>query len=390
MLGDGFFRRALTEADNHLDDLEKAFFREGRVSEPARHMLIAGATGVATQFLLDIASAAPGWKVTGLCRRPPDNAQPNVSYVSADLLDLDSCRKAVSGRDFTHIVYAARAPHALYTAMKPYARVGIEEVQPNLAMLQNIVNAAGGPDLRHVHAVMGSKWYGIHIGPVRTPMVEADAGHMPPNYYFSQQKFLEEESARGGWSWSTSRPNVITGTRDRAGPNFISTIGAYAAICRHLGLPLDFPGKPGHYTSLQELSDAEVLAKSIFWMCQSKEAENQAFNVTNGDVFRWEDVWPDVARHFGMQVGRVRHMSLIQWMADKGEVWNDIVRKNGLRPLALDQVASWAFADFVFGWDYDVISSTTKIRKAGFHEVLDTGEMILAQLGDFQRRGILP
>lgn len=354
------------------------------------HMLVAGATGVATQFLIDHVSKTPGWTVTGLSRRPPANPQPDVIYVGADLFDLDACKAALRGKSFTHIVFAARAPHALYSEMKPYARVGIEAVQPNLLMLQNIVAAAGGERLTHVHAVMGSKWYGIHIGPIRTPMLESDAGHVPPNYYFSQQQFLEAQSRKGNWTWSTSRPNVITGTRDRAGPNFISTIGAYAAICRHLGRPLDFPGKPGHFFALQELSDAELLARSIFWMCRSKNAENQAFNVTNGDVFRWETVWPKVAAHFGMEPGRVRHMSLIQWMGDKADVWSEIVEKHGLRPLPLNQVASWAFADFVFGWDYDVISSTTKIRKAGFHDMIDTEEMILDQLKEFQGRKILP
>lgn len=353
-------------------------------------MLVAGATGVATQFLIDIVSTTPGWKVTGLSRRPPANAQPNVRYLNADLSDVETCRRAVAGERFTHVVYAARAPHALYTAMQPYARVGIEEVGPNLDMLANIVSAVDGGALRHVHAVMGSKWYGFHIGPIPTPMVESNPGHMPPNYYFAQQQYLERESKKGGWSWSASRPNVITGSRERVGPNFISTIGAYAAICRHLGLPLAFPGKPGNYTSLQDISDANLLAKAIFWMCNSKEAENQAFNVTNGDVFRWETLWPKVARHFGMETSGVRYMSLIQWMGDKGDVWDEIVKKHDLRPLKLTQVASWAFVDFILGLDFDVFSSTTKIRKAGFHEMLDTGEMVLSQLKELQAARIIP
>lgn len=360
------------------------------MTDTQHNMLIAGATGVATQFLIDHASAAPGWKVTGLCRRPPEDSRPNVKYIGADMFDEQACREAIGGEKFTHLVYAARAPHSLYTAMKPYERVGIEEVGPNLQMLTNIVSAASSDALRHVHAIMGSKWYGFHIGPVATPMVESDPGHMPPNYYFAQQQFLERESARAGWTWSTSRPYVITGSRDRVGPNYISTIGAYAAICRHLGLPLHFPGKPGNYTAIQELSDADLLARAIFWMCGSDAAHNQAFNVTNGDVFRWETLWPQLAKHFGMEAGGVRHMSLIQWMTDKGPVWDEIVRKHDLQPLALGQVASWAFVDFVFGCDYDVFSSTTKIRKAGFHEVLDTAEMVLTQLKELQERRILP
>ena len=91
-----------------------------------------------------------------------------------------------------------------------------------------------------------------------------------------------------------------------------------------------------------------------------------------------------------METNGVRYMSLIQWMSDKEEVWQEIVKKHDLRPLPLSQVASWAFADFIFAWDYDVFSSTTKIRTAGFHEMLDSQEMMLSQLKELQDAKILP
>src|SRR5690606_7384963 len=94
--------------------------------------------------------------------------------------------------------------------------------------------------------------------------------------------------------------------------------------------------------------------------------------------------------HFGMETGRVRHMSLIQWMGDKEDVWAEIVQKHDLQPLPLKQVASWAFADFVLGFDYDVFSSTTKLRRAGFHEMVDTEEMVIYQLKELQERRVLP
>lgn len=354
------------------------------------NLLVAGATSVATQHLIDIVHRVPGWSVLGLCRNPPDHAAPNVRYASVDFLDPEACRRAAEGVGITHVVYAARARHTLYTDMAPYAKVGIEDVRPNAMMLRNVVEACEGPSLRHVHALAGTKWYGLHFGPFTTPARESDPGHIPPNFYYDQQRFLTEASARGGWAWSTSRPGVISGVTEGGAPNMLATIGAYAAICRHLGLPLDYPGKPGAYTSLMELTEARQLAEAIFWMCRTPEAGNQAFNVTNGDLFRWETVWPRVAAHFGMPVGRVRHFSLVKWMADKAPVWEAIVREHGLRPLALDQVASWGFADFTLNYDYDVISSMTKIRLAGFHRTVDTEAMILEQLSDFRSRRILP
>lgn len=353
-------------------------------------LLVAGATSVATQSLIDIVANTPGWSVTGLSRNPPTKAASGIRYVAADLLDLESCQRAVKDTQFTHLVYAARAPHALYTTLAPHAPVGIENVEPNLRMLRNIVTACEGPALRHVHAVAGGKWYGIHLGPFRTPARESDPGHIPPNFYFDHQKFLIEESARRQWTWSTSRPNIISGVTEGFGTNLLSTIGVYAAFCRHLGLAFDFPGKPGNYTSLQEMTEATQLAEAIFWMCRSPTAANQAFNVINGDLFRWENIWPALADHFGLKMGRVRHFSLVRWMADKAPLWDEIVKQNGLQPLPVDRVASWGFADFLLGWDYDVISSMTKLRKAGFHRTVDTEEMILEQLTEYRRRKILP
>jgi len=353
-------------------------------------MLVAGATGVATQSLIEIVRQTPGWEVVGLCRTPPATAPEGVRFVSVDLNDAEACGRAVAGAGITHLVYGARAKHALYTTLAPHARIGIEDVGPNMAMLRNIVEACEGPALQHVHALAGGKWYGMHLGPYTTPARESDPGHLPPNFYFSQQAYLESRSVSGGWTWSTSRPNIISGVTPGFGTNLLSTLGAYAAICCHLDRPFDFPGKPGNFTSLQEMTEARQLAEAIFWMSRTPEAQNNAYNVINGDLFRWENVWPLLAEHFGVKPGRPRHFALVQWMVDKGPVWDEIVRNHGLRPLSIEQVASWGFADFLLSWDFDVISSTTKIRQAGFHRTVDTESMILSQLNEYRRLKVLP
>jgi len=350
------------------------------MNEASGKMLIVGATAAAVNRLIDLVADRAEWTVTGLCRNPPADSR-NIRWISADLFDPASCERAVGNTQFTHVVYASRAPHG---------EDGVEDVPTNLAMLRNIVAACETPALRHVHAVTGGKWYGIHMGPYLTPSRESDPGHLPPNFYFDLQNFLASESKNKSWTWSTSRPNIISDVLIGRGRNLLSTIGAYAAICKHLGRPLDFPGKPGTYTSLQEMTDAGLLGKAIFWMCTSPTAQNEAFNVVNGDLFRWENIWPKLAEHFGMKMGRVRHFSLVRWMADKGPVWDEIVEQHKLRPMSLDSIAQWDFADFLLGWDYDVISSMTKARKAGFQEFVDTEEMILSQLNGYREAKVLP
>jgi hypothetical protein len=62
----------------------------------------------------------------------------------------------------------------------------------------------------------------------------------------------------------------------------------------------------------------------MVFLSTSTKARNEAFNVTNGDLFRWKHLWPRVARLFDMPCGEVQTLSLSQWMADKDPIWDRI------------------------------------------------------------------
>jgi hypothetical protein len=112
--------------------------------------------------------------------------------------------------------------------------------------------------------------------------------------------------------------------------------------------------------------------------------------VSNGDVFRWQRLWPRLAAHFGMPVGEVRPCMLAELMADKDPVWQRVVRRHGLAASRLDEVAVWGFGDFLFRQDYDVVSSTTRLRQAGFHDVVDTEAMFRVHLTRYREARLLP
>ena len=352
------------------------------ISEPSV-LLVAGATGAAASRLVALAAGTPGWRVLGLCRTPPEIGAEGVQYLSADLADAGGCREAVrraAPQGVTHAVYAARAA---------FGEGGVEDVPANVAMLRGLVDAAEGPALRHVHLVEGTKWYGMHIGPYPTPADEDDPRHLPPNFYYDQQDLLAARAAQGGWAWSASRPAFIVDVAPGRARNLVSTLGAYAAICRELGVPLDFPGSEAAFRSLVEVTDAGLLARAVFWMLQAPGAANRAFNVTNGDVFRFARLWPRLAAAFALPCGVVRPMKLAAWMADKEPVWQRIVARHGLR-LKLAQVARWDFADFALGLEHDLCAATTRLRQAGFGECLDTPAHLLGQLAAYRAAAVLP
>ena len=345
--------------------------------------LIAGAGGASSKRLIEVLLADPDWSVVALARTPRTSAG-RLAWVAADLLDAEACRRALSGhRDLTHIFYTARAKHG---------ETGVESVAENAAMLRNVLDAVEpvATSLQHVHLVEGTKWYGMHLGPFPTPAREDDPRHMPPNFYYDQQDLLSRRQGGQRWTWSASRPGYICDFAPERARNVVAVLGAYAAIARELGVALDFPGTPAGFEALREVTDATLLARAMMFAATTPSCANEAFNVTNGDQFRWRRVWPKIAANFGVTPGIPRLLKLGTWMADKQPVWDAIVRRHGLAATALDNVADFAFADFLWSHDYDVISATTKLRRAGFHEMVDTEEMLRSQLARYREAKMLP
>ncbi|HEY4252701.1 MAG TPA: SDR family oxidoreductase [Roseomonas sp.] len=345
-----------------------------------RVTLIVGASGAAASRILEQGRADPGSTVLGLSRNRPAESGP---WLTADLNDGRGLKDALATRpDITHIVYASRAPHG---------ETGVEDVPGNLRMLRNLVEAAEAslPRFAHIHLMQGGKWYGSHIGPYRTPAREDDPRHLPPNFYYDQQDFVVARQQGQSWVWSASRPNFVLDMAPGRARNMVSTLGAYAAICRELRVPFDFPGKPGTWNALRELTDAGLLAQGVLWILGEPRCANRAFNLSNGDSFRWRDLWPFLAEQFGVQAGTVRSLSMKHWMADKAPVWEAIRQRHGL-VLPIGQVASWDFADFFLGMDYDVLASMAAARTAGFTGFVDTWAMFADQIAGYRAAGILP
>jgi nucleoside-diphosphate-sugar epimerase len=138
------------------------------------------------------------------------------------------------------------------------------------------------------------------------------------------------------------------------------------------------------------MTDADLLAKATVWAATDPGCANEAFNINNGDLFRWSEMWPEIARSFGMEAAPPLPMSLDEVMADKAPLWDRMVARHGLAPNPYSDVSSWRFGDFVFRWDYDVIADGSKARRHGFHEFVDSKAMFLRIFEDFRARRVIP
>lgn len=350
--------------------------------KPSKTALVVGANGVIGRNLIDYLMTLPEWNIIGVSRRGGEDVN-RLQYVAADLLnEEDAFAKLGNLTTVTHIFYAA------YQDRPTWA----ELVQPNLAMLVNVVNAIEpiAPNLQHISLMQGYKVYGAHLGPFKTPAKETDAHHMPPEFNIDQQQFLEQRQPGTNWTWSALRPSVVSGFALGNPMNLAMVIAIYASISKELGLPLRFPGKPGAYNSLLEMTDANLLARATVWAATDERCANQAFNITNGDLFRWNELWPKIAAFFDLETAPPLPMSLEVVMSDKEGLWNSMVEKYDLMRNSYKDVSSWRFGDFVFSWDYDFFSDSSKARRFGFHDFIDTEKMFMDIFEEFRQRKVIP
>ncbi|MDZ7676910.1 MAG: NAD-dependent epimerase/dehydratase family protein [Acidimicrobiales bacterium] len=336
----------------------------------------------------------PGWEVTAVSRRPVELA--GVEHVPLDLTDEEACRSAIASRAFagtTHVVFAA-----LQEAPDLYAGwLDRDLMERNLTMFR----AAMEPlvehcrsTLEHVSLLQGAKAYGFHVGRSPVPGKEDDGRVEHDNFYFLQEDRLRDLAAGESWSWTVLRPQIVFGDSVGSPMNLLPAIGAYAAMERAQGRALGFPGGE---RSVQEAVDVRLLARALAWAAAAPEARDEVFNVTNGDVFDWHEVWPAIADALGMEVGDPAPQRLTDTMPERSTEWASIVDRHGLRaPRDLHAFvgSSWQYGDILLGAmgerPLPALLSTVKIRRAGFDDCIDTEVMFREWFARLQASGMLP
>lgn len=357
-------------------------------------VLIAGATGVVGHAALAHFATLPQWRVVAVSRRRPELPEGfDGEHLALDLADPEACRAALSARgDVTHVVYAA-----LFE--KPGLVRGwreADQMQANLAMMRNLLEplTAGPARIEHVNLLQGTKAYGVHLHPVAIPARESSPRDPHENFYWLQEDWLRERAARAGFGITIWRPQLVFGDQLGVAMNLIPVIGACAAVCRELGEPMGFPGGPAN---ILEATDARLLARALAWAAEAPAARGETFNVTNGDVFVWRNVWPAICDALGVPAGPDAPRQIARWLPQQEAAWERSAARHGLRRTPLAQLLgeSHHYADFCFGYHAreappPVIVSTIRLREAGFGDCIDTERMFREWFGVLQRKRILP
>ncbi|MCQ1956845.1 SDR family oxidoreductase [Arthrobacter sp. zg-Y826] len=343
-------------------------------------VLVAGAGGVIGRHAAD-EYARRGWKVRGASRRPVPGA--DWEHLSVDLLDADKAREGLApAADTTHLVFGA------YIERPTSAELS----EVNTALLRNTLDglhAAGAP-LRHVTLYQGGKAYGAHLGYFNAPAKERDPRLIQPNFYYDQEDLLREVAAERGFTLTVLRPEGVIGYATGNPMNLLMAIAVYASISKELGQPLRFPGTVAAYDALYQVTDAELLARAAVWAGSEPTAAGEIYNITNGDQFRWRQLWPAFARYFGMEYAEPQPVPLTDAMPQYGALWEQMTARYGLEQIPYEDLVRWEFADFIFRSEFDNVSSTIKARQAGFADCLDSEDRFLELFDRLAQQRIIP
>ena len=346
-----------------------------------RVALIVGENGIVGRNVAKYLQSRDNWdEVIITSYREPDFDTTAV-FVRMDLTDPAAVEN--NAADVSLVFYAA------YLEKKTLA----EQTATNIGLLQNLVLGLEKVALgfKHLTCIQGSKAYGAHLGKYKTPALETDSRHFPPNFYYSQQDFLITQSAGKAWSWTAVRPDIMVGFAVGNPMNMANLIAVYATLCRELNVPFRFPGSDKAYQVLVNITDSEILAKGMEYAALHEECYGQIYNITNGDIFRWEQIWTKMADYFHVGMDSPITFPLADYMADKEEAWAAIVKKYGLKPHTVRELANWPFGDFIFNVEADAFFDVNKFRRAGFQEMqVESFESFKNTFDELKAQNIIP
>jgi nucleoside-diphosphate-sugar epimerase len=350
--------------------------------------VVFGASGIIGRNLAERLASSGSWDVVSVARHAHSDL-PGTRPISCDLTDgADAKRTLSAAKDATHAFFCTWSRHDNEA----------ENCRVNGLMVHNGLEAlAANGALRHCALVTGLKHYlgpfdNYATKPVETPFHENLPRVPGDNFYYAQEDQLLEMAAKYKFNWSVARPHTIIGYGPGAAMNMGTSLAIYATLARETGIPFVFSGSPQSYNGLVDMTDARLLASHLEWEATDPKAANKAFNVVNGDYFRWKYMWPRIAEYFGVEVAPYPGYEepLASRLNNVGGDWAKIVKKCGLRELPIEEVAPWWHVDIDFCRPIECVTDMGRSRALGFLTYQNTWEAFKDLFGRLKAEKIIP
>lgn len=350
--------------------------------------LIVGASGITGSNLAE-ELISQGWSTYGLARNPKNTIK-DLIPVAADLLRSESLSSALANLAPTHVFITS------WMRMETEA----ENIRVNGTMVRNLLDVLSPKQsVQHVALVTGLKHY---LGPFdayakegflpETPLREEQSRLNIENFYYAQEDEVYAAAARDGFTWSVHRPHTVIGKAVGNLMNLGTTLAIYATICKESGRAFRWPGSEAQWNGISDVTDARVLSKHLAWAATTKEAHNEAFNVVNGDIFRWKWLWKRIASWFEIESADFDGIihPLEAEMAHDEARWHEIAERHNLAESDLNKLASPWHTDLDLGRPIEVMTDMSKSRKLGFAVYQRTDESFFKLFEQLRADQLIP
>jgi len=225
-----------------------------------------------------------------------------------------------------------------------------------------------------------------------TPLRESQPRLPLDNFYYAQEDEVYAAAARDRFTWTVHRPHTVIGMAVGNAMNLGTTLAVYASICKATGRSFRFPGSRAQWEGLSDVTDARMLAKQLRWAADHDAARNEAFNITNGDYFRWSWLWRRLAAWFAVEAagfeGGMRPLEAE--MADDHAIWREIATRHKLVEADLNRLVSPWHTDLDLGRPIEVMTDMANSRRLGFAAWQSTEESCYDLFSELRARLLIP
>ncbi|RZJ68127.1 MAG: SDR family oxidoreductase [Flavobacterium sp.] len=361
---------------------------ETQTTNPYKVALVVGATGMAGSNLA-AKLIEQNWNVYGLARSQT-NSNRAVKIVSADLLNKEQLSEALKNIEPTHVFFT--------TWMRNDNED--ENIRVNSALVRNVLDVLSvKKSVKHVALVTGLKHY---LGPFEsyakegvlpeTPLREEQPRLDLKNFYYAQEDEVYAAANRDGFTWSIHRPHTLIGYAVGNQMNMGTTLAIYASLCKEENLPFVWPGSEAQWSGLSDVTDANILADQLIWAATTPEAQNLAFNITNGDTFRWKWLWQKIADFFKLEAigfdGEIRPLD--ERLSKKAAVWKKLAERHDLKEHDLNRISTAWHTDLDLGRPIEVMTDMTNSRKLGFTNYVSTKDSFFELFEQLRKEKLIP
>ena len=197
------------------------------------------------------------------------------------------------------------------------------------------------------------------------------------------------------WSFTVLRPHSVCGYSAGNPVNVAAALAIYGSIQRERGAPFSFPGTATSFNTLFQVMDAGLLARAAIHVSTNDVCRNAAFNINNGDIFRWSNLWPGLAGAFGLEAAPPDGVHPMHFFAQHESMWREMTKKYRLREFPYERLPRWCLGEYKepngrLNCEHDLFANTTRLRQCGFAEVMDSQDMFLKIFADLRAERVIP